>query len=145
MMIGCAVVCISTNASRVMVMITFISTCIHSVFILAHEQFRATMVGDWCKLLTGVLRPSRSFGCNVLKRFISIGILLQIIANCGRSGRSGINEPKAKPDQCELHFEMNGHFLYGCIGSGCRRGGNSEGGFMAMDVTVVRYLADRLV
>ncbi|XP_061499900.1 uncharacterized protein LOC1274515 [Anopheles gambiae] len=40
------------------------------------------MVGDWCKLLTGVLRPSRSFGCNVLKRFISIGILLQIIANC---------------------------------------------------------------
>ncbi|XP_050070460.1 uncharacterized protein LOC126558482 [Anopheles maculipalpis] len=40
------------------------------------------MVGAWCKLLGSFIRPSRSISCNVLKRFISIGILLQIIANC---------------------------------------------------------------
>ncbi|XP_035903098.1 uncharacterized protein LOC118507911 isoform X2 [Anopheles stephensi] len=40
------------------------------------------MVGAWFKLLASLLRPSRSISCNVLKRFISIGILLQIITNC---------------------------------------------------------------
>ncbi|XP_052888382.1 uncharacterized protein LOC128296899 isoform X1 [Anopheles moucheti] len=40
------------------------------------------MVGAWCKLHASFIRPSRTISCNVLKRFISIGILLQIIANC---------------------------------------------------------------
>ncbi|XP_049277291.1 uncharacterized protein LOC125760814 [Anopheles funestus] len=40
------------------------------------------MIGAWCKLHASFIRPSRTISCNVLKRFISIGILLQIIANC---------------------------------------------------------------
>ncbi|KFB42177.1 esterase/lipase/thioesterase family protein [Anopheles sinensis] len=58
------------------------------------------MVGNWYGALFGAGRTSRPIGGGGLKRFISIGILLQIIANCAPARFHDVSSSHHWADHC---------------------------------------------